>query len=204
MKAEIWVAGVLVWMGLAAFGQSTLPPTSPTAAAPPQPVGTKAVEMPVHRATVVYAKGQLEVTADGSSLNQILRDVSRQSGMKITGGVADQRVYGKYGPAPASDVLADLLGGTDSNMMLLETAAKDPAELILSPRGGGPTPPNPNAARDEAEAAPVMNQPPVQESTQPAMPGNPATGPGPASGNAAKTPLQVYQELQQMQRTKPQ
>jgi hypothetical protein len=101
----------------------------------------------------------LEVTANNSSLNQILREISRQTGMKVTGGVNDERVYGKYGPAPAARVLARLLDGTGSNMFLKETADAGPAELILTPRLGGPTPPNPNASgsfdyEDAREPAP--------------------------------------------------
>jgi hypothetical protein len=79
-----WFAAVLLVGGAAAYGQSTLPPMSPTAR-----------EKVTHAADVAYSRGQLEVHADNSSLNQILRDVSRQTGMKVTGDVIDERVYGK-------------------------------------------------------------------------------------------------------------
>jgi hypothetical protein len=41
---------------------------------------------------------------------------------------------------------------TSSNMLLIETSRKAPAELILTPRQDGPTPPNPNAAASEDKA----------------------------------------------------
>jgi hypothetical protein len=157
----------------------------------------------------------LQITADNSSLNQILREISRQTGMKITGGVTDERVFGKYGPAPAAEILASLLDGTGSNMLLRETAAKAPAELILTERQGGPTPPNPNAlgldddqpARDDddrREEAPPPAPPPVEAIAAPtpaadaasptATPGTAQTPPG-----AVQTPQDIFQQLQRMQ-----
>jgi len=105
-----------------------------------------------HRAQVVYAQGKLEITADNSSLNQILRDVARQTGMKITGGVADQRVFGKYGPGAPSAILSNLLEGSGSNMVLRENPAHSPEELVLTPRNGGPMPPSPTAAGNDDDA----------------------------------------------------
>jgi hypothetical protein len=96
------------------------------------------------RLEVRYAKGRLEIDANDSSLNQILNEIARQTGMKITGVVADERVFGRYGPGAPAEILASLLDGTGSNMLLKETATAAPAELILTPRIGGRTPPNPN------------------------------------------------------------
>jgi hypothetical protein len=98
-----------------------------------------------HRATVTYAAGLLNVRADNSSLNQILRAIARLTGMTITGGVTDERVFGNYGPAEPSTILATLLDGTGSNMLLREGPNNTLAELVLTPRAGGATPPNPNA-----------------------------------------------------------
>ena len=114
-----------------------------------------------HRAQINCAGGQLEVKADNSSLNNILRAVSQCTGMKITGGVLDQRVFGNYGPAAPATVLATLLDGTNTNVLLRETAADQPAELILTPRTEGPTPPNPSATAEEdaEDDAPTPAQP---------------------------------------------
>ena len=112
-------------------------------------------------AKVVYTGGLLTVTADNSSLNQILREISRLSNLKITGGVADERVYGLYGPALMPVVLVTLLNGTGSNMFLIQDASAAPRELVLTPRQGGASPPNPMAGRgvdpeDETDLPPQL------------------------------------------------
>jgi hypothetical protein len=126
---------------------STLPPTAPTAQIAPlnataaQPdAATRA-----HRAEVRYDSGLITINASNSSLNQILREISRQTGMKITGGVKEERVFGHYGPATPDAILATLVDGTETNMVLRQTADNKPEELILTPRAGGASPPNPNA-----------------------------------------------------------
>ncbi len=108
----------------------------------------------------------LSVSADNSSLNQILRQISSSTGMKITGGVTDERVFGQYGPDTPAQVLAALLDGTSSNMVIEQRDPDAPAELILTPRKGGPTPPNPNAAAFDDR--PERRQAPPPEPEQPA------------------------------------
>ena len=150
--------GLLLLLGAGVVsGQSTLPAIRPTEA-----------PKPGHLAQVVYSQGQLEVSADNSSLNQILRDVSRLTGMKIIGGLIDERVFGKYGPSAPAEVLANLLSGTSSNMLLTETATYAPSELILTPRQDGSMPLSPNAASSDDGAAssePQMAVPPSQETS---------------------------------------
>ena len=85
------------------------------------------------RATVSYAAGLLTIQADNSSLNQILRQVSRLTGTVITGGVAEERVFGHYGPAKPAAVLSSLLGGTDSGVLMRGRPDGSVAELILKP-----------------------------------------------------------------------
>ena len=170
---------VLLAWGLAMAQSPALPATPPTAA---QPSAVVPAQPTAHRAQVVYAQGQLEITADNSSLNQILRDVARQTGMKITGGVADQRVYGKYGPGAPGVILASLLEGTGSNMVLRENPAHAPTELVLTSRDGSPTPPSPTAAGgdDDAPAVDVTQQQPAAPSQQtlaPQTPSAPVTPP---------------------------
>jgi hypothetical protein len=168
---------------------------------------------------VTYAAGQLSVTANNASLNQILHEISRQTGMKITGGVADERVFGTYGPAIPSKVLAALLDGTGSNMLLRQspinsTAPQPPVELVLTPRHGGPTPPNPNAAGfgDASDSSGSMPQPDARPYRNPqipraSIPVDPNTPPVAApiststdttdekSPNGVKTPQQIYEQL---------
>lgn len=150
-------------------GQSGLPATAPTAAGAGLTAPIAAVSTPAdrfgakpQRAEVSCPDGQIEVRADNSSLNGILRAIARCTGMRITGGVTEQRVFGNYGPAAPATVLATLIDGTGSNMLLRERTADQPAELILTPRTGGPTPPAPSTYED-ADAAP---QPSAQPLTQ--------------------------------------
>lgn len=221
-----------------AYGQSTLPSLSPTAL---PPNSSAAAEDTTHSAIVAYLGGRLEVTADNSSLNQILREVARQTGITITGGVKEERVFGKYGPGAPAKVLESLLDGTDSNILLGETSASVPSELILTPRTGGPSPPNPNArgydgdARSAAPSAaappPALLTPQPLASPMPQPRGQtppPVQAPGsvfngapnisapgtiadtvpgesgsqPAAG--AKTPQEIYQQLQQLRQAQPQ
>jgi hypothetical protein len=204
---------------------STLPPTAPTSASA-QPVSpntplpatvplTPAQEQPKH-AQVTLANGTLSVIADNSSLNQILRQISHETGIKITGGVVDERVFGKYGPDAPGQILAQLLDGTGSNMILVAGDGATPAQLILTPRQGGPTPPSPNAQAfddkpDSDDAQPASE--PATSSAEPPSPRNstvpPITPATPASAaptdnsqpdspNGVKTPQQIYEQLQRL------
>jgi len=150
---------------------SGLPATPPTSAAqlgnavaPLTATPAKPETDRPHRADVRFDSGLISIDANNSSLNRILREISRQTGMKITGGVREERVFGHYGPAPVADILETLIDGTGTNMVLRQTASNTPEELILTPQSGGVSPPNPNApsfdSDDESDA-----QPPNRPST---------------------------------------
>ena len=207
---------------------STLPATAPTTqpTTPPQPeVPLTPQQRPPQRAQITYADGVLSISADNSSLNQILRQIATDTGMKITGGVADERVFGRYGPADPAQILAELLDGTGSNMILVHREGEANAELILTPRQGGATPPSPNsqafderperresppirAAQPEPASVPVTpSEPPPVTPTTPGAGSNPASSTQPESPNGVKTPQQIYEQLQrlrQQQSTPPQ
>ena len=186
---------------------SALPATAPTtrspqgAVAPLAGIATAADRpgAPHHHAAVSCDGGRLTVHADNSSLNGILRSVSRCTGMKISGGVADQRVFGDYGPAAPATVLATLLDGTGSNMLLLETASDQPAELVLTPRTGGVTPPSPSSVADDDEEDAQPAQPGYQPGNGQHAPGQPtgsyangAMRQGAGQGNGSGTNQQPY------------
>ncbi|MGC9198311.1 MAG: hypothetical protein ACP5E5_05155 [Acidobacteriaceae bacterium] len=139
------------WLSLAVAGSGaaaqtspqTLPPIQPTAsAAQPVPASAPATASPPLRAQILYANGLLQVRADNSSLNQILRSISQKTGLQITGGVQEQRVFGNYGPASISTVLSTLLDGAGVNILIL---TGQPPQLILTQTNGQPDPPSPNA-----------------------------------------------------------
>jgi hypothetical protein len=216
---------------------SALPPTPPTTltaapaavAAAPATLARAAAATPAQPATIIYADGRLAVVADNSSLNQMLREIAHKSGMTVTGGVTEERVFGTYGPGPLGKVLASLLDGTGSNMLLRESSSGASPELVLTPVTGGPTPPNPNAAayneNDAAPPEPFVPQQVMPPGRSPGMapgyvpgyvpgPGpspyssvTPATGSDaqpngagePQSPNGVKTPQQIFQQLQQLQ-----
>ncbi|MFC5865575.1 hypothetical protein ACFPT7_24935 [Acidicapsa dinghuensis] len=84
-------------------------------------------------AAVNWNGKELSIDAKNSSLNQILADVSTATGLKVEGQSGDQRVYGTYGPAPARDVLNQLLDGSDYNMVMVgDSGYGTPTELVLS------------------------------------------------------------------------
>ena len=205
-----------------------LPPTAAPAAPPlPQarPVAT------VRRARVDYSNGLLTVTANDSSLNQILGSIARATGIKITGGVTDELVYGTYGPASLPSILVTLLDGTGSNMMLSGANPGEPQLLTLTPRQpGGPTPPSPPMAEASDDPPPPPDLPPQLTPRTAASPIGPprtenppqpntftppttqpdasATTAAPAttteqSPNGVKTPQQIYDQLMKLQAQQP-
>src|ERR1700761_7192845 len=199
---------------------STLPPTPPTTE-PTVPL-TPSQQQP-KRAQVTLTNGSLFVLADNSSLNQILRQISHDTGIKITGGVVDERVFGQYGPATPDQILAELLDGTGSNMLLVKHDGDTAPELILTPRQGGPTPPNPNAVAsddksdsEDSQSQPAPESQPVSEgmpernrTVPPIAPAAPASSTPdasqPDSPNGVKTPQQIYEQVQRLrQQTPPQ
>ena len=152
MNLRLLICAALALSSSAIVSAQALPPTAPTtlpaAAAQNSPIiATPTTEQP-HHAEVTYAAGLLNVRTNNSSLNQVLRQISELTGMKITGGVADERVFGDYGPADPPTILATLLDGTGSNMLLRQSASTGtPEELVLTPRNGGPTPPSPASSQ---------------------------------------------------------
>ena len=170
----------------------SLAPTSlPRNNALPAPIAATSAPGPQtttspHPAKVTFADGKMDVRTNNSSLNQILRAVSRATGLKITGGVPDERVFGNYGPAPLSSVIATLLDGTGTNILFLAGDADNAPRLVLTPRGGGATPPSPDspvyAPYDEPYDEPTFPAAqPVAASTPHPAPSPTTVTTGPAS-----------------------
>jgi hypothetical protein len=158
-------------------------------------------------ASVVWDTNGLRINASNSSLQQILREVSTETGSKVEGPVPDQRVYGEYGPGQARDVLSQLLQGSGYNILLAGDLGKGaPREIVLSPRQSGPVnPQNSNANRpaqdpdddipDQPEDQP---QPPIQP-PQTQIQNNNNMRPGFGPNGPIRTPQQVMEEMQQRQ-----
>lgn len=193
------IGGLLCGLVLAASAQtgSRLPPTAPTSISNQNSMGPMTAAAPTrpdnaqrHRARVTYQNGMLEVHADNSSLNQILREIARETGMKIVGGVVDQRVFGSYGPAPAATVLQTLLDGTGTNILLQESRTHAPEQLVLTPRTGGATPPPPSSpSYDVTEMEPELSPPGMpQPATQAQTAAPPNSTPVPSTAPAMPQP----------------
>jgi hypothetical protein len=103
----------------------------------------------LHHPEITYGNGMLTVSAAGAGLNGIIHEIARQTGMHVSGSVADLPVFGTYGPAAPSEILSTLLDGTGNNILLVDATATTPAQLTLTRRTGGVTPPDPNAAAAE-------------------------------------------------------
>ncbi len=160
-----FAASLLCTFAPLAAAAQTLPATAPTSmTAPINGTAPAVTATRPHHADVFFSNEQLTVRANDSSLHQILSSIARITGMKITGGVEDQRVFGSYGPGNASTILATLLDGTGVNMLIREDDGHRPTELTLTPRGGGAAPP---VTTQDAELGTDQPVPPANLQTTP-------------------------------------
>jgi hypothetical protein len=192
------------------------PPAAPEPVAPPTPE-----QRPATPPQVAYNGGLLTITADNSTLGDILRAVHRQTGASVdVPGNATERVVGSFGPGPARDVVASLLNGSHFNYVLVGSETNptglDRVVLISKPFGDQapvqqarmPTRMQPapqtvdagDAANDDDAAQDMV--PDASEATD--EPANQAQGedaaqPQQPGQSAIKTPEQLLQELQQRQ-----
>ncbi len=148
--------------------------------------GRPAPDTPDHHSSVRYAGGMLTVAANDVSLDHLLGEIARQTGLKVNGSVRSDHVFGTYGPAAPGAVLTSLLDGTGTNVLLVKDSTGAPSELILTPRLGGPTPPTPAVAQSSPEG-----------DTDPGEPGAPSfRNPRPYLPSAGRsTPVTVGPDL---------
>jgi hypothetical protein len=193
----------------------------PVQAADTRAPGSPAEQQPTP-ALIVADQGQLTIIAENSSLSAILRDVAARTGLRITGTVHDDRVFGIYGPAPFGAVMTELLDGTGVNVLMMEDENHAPEELVLTPRNDVPVTSTPaRSAYHQPEAVADTGPPPTSPAIAPAQPfrrivaapgafaAPPPAGASGAAGagadgsgtqpspSGAKTPEQIYQELMQ-------
>jgi hypothetical protein len=186
---------------------------APQPAPPPAPVLPPPPDWPTNdppvAATVVYDSRGLFIAASNSSLAQILKDVSTDTGAKVEGlgadpRMTDQRIFGTYGPGPARDVLTQLLDGSGYNILLVgDRGQGTPRRIVLSAQGGSaaqntannasPTPSNEDTDADQPAPEPEVEQPPPQPIANPSVPPVPM-----------RTPQQMMQERQQQQQNEQQ
>jgi hypothetical protein len=147
-------------LGLPCLGQkrhsaASQPPAQDAQLTPAGPPPTLA-QLPATPPQVTFQGGQLTISAQNSTLGDILKAVRAQTGATIDlPGNASERVVGQFGPAPARDVLASLLNGSHFNYMLLGSAT-DPNALdrviLMAKSGGGAVDSAPQQPTQQAAA----------------------------------------------------
>ena len=133
-------------MGLNGF------PPQPPARAGPVPASPISGTQPAHddppakpTLEVSFQNGLLAIKADKATLSDVLVAVQQRTGAQISlaAGAEQEKVVTNLGPAPAPEVLAQLLNGSKFNFLIL-SAVNDPHQLdrvILSARGPREAPP---------------------------------------------------------------
>jgi hypothetical protein len=104
------------------------------AEAPPEP--------PKPSVSVSFNNGLLSINSDRASLSEVLLAVHQRTGaeMAIPAGAEQEKVVVNLGPAPAPEVLSQLLNGSKFNFVIL-SSTKNPAvldQVILTPRTEAP------------------------------------------------------------------
>ena len=186
-------------------------PSGPTGPVPQIPLDSIAPVPP----QVSYENGQLTIVAPNSTLGDILRAVRKQTGAEIEIPEAKERVVTHLGPAPARDVIAELLNGSRFNYVLLGSPL-DPSAITrvvlvakTGPDNAGANPmqtqpainqavntPQPQEAAEANDAEADDNAGADDNAEQPAEPEQPTA---PAEQPGVKTPQQMLQEMQQRQ-----
>ena len=186
------------------------PPPPPLPSGPQGPVPQIPLDaIPAVAPEVKFQDGLLTIVAPNSTLSDILRSVRKQTSAEIEiPASASERVVTRLGPAPAREVMAELLNGSHFNYILLGSpedanaltrvvlVAKTPDTPAPGQAGSNPNPQAAaaNAAADDSNAvddsAAEEDQSAAAEAEQsPANPDQPAV----------KTPQQMLQEMQQRQ-----
>ncbi|HZQ22846.1 MAG TPA: hypothetical protein VFA89_08605 [Terriglobales bacterium] len=153
------------------------PAVAPVQPAPPpgplQPLTLD--QLPAVAPQVNYQSGQLVVIAQNSTLGDILRAIHKQTGAAVdVPANATERVVGRFGPAPARDVIASLLNGSHFNYVVLGSAT-DPnavSQVILTQRTGGASPPSNTASAQPAMYPPGQVNPALAQAQQDAADAN--------------------------------
>ena len=134
-------------------------------------------------AAVAWSKDQLSIDATNSSLQQILASVASATGASVDGVSKDERIFGTFGPAPARDVLAQLLQGTGYNILMVGDQGQGvPRQIILTARNNNKNPQGVTRSTSEDndddsvpevqyDPPPQPQQPPPQQQQMPLRPG---------------------------------
>jgi hypothetical protein len=170
--------------------------SAPEATVAPPPASS-AADQPPNQAKVSWGSRGLEIEAFNSSLNQILHQVAADTGAKLEGLTTDQRVFGRYGPGPVSEVLLKLLEGSGYNVLMIGGRDADaPVEIVLSAR----LPASPQTTANNQNRGNVQQLEPKPQPDSSAEPPRPQPIQNPfGNGEPPRDPLQFMQEILQRQ-----
>ncbi|MGA9393465.1 MAG: hypothetical protein WBV69_23750 [Candidatus Sulfotelmatobacter sp.] len=186
--------------------KKTLPPPLPSGTQGPVPqVPLDAI--PAVPPQVTYESGLLTIVAPNSTLGDILRSVRKYTSADIEiPANATERVATSLGPAPAREVMAELLNGSRFNYILLGSPADSNALVRVVLVAKTPDTPTPAASNTvpgaqavnageapEADAAEENSAEDAADQAAAEEQSPPPDQPG------VKTPQQLLQEMQQRQ-----
>ena len=116
---------------------------------------------------VTFHDGLLSIKADKATLSEVLLAVQQRTGAEVSvaPGAEQEKVVVDIGPAPAPEVLAQLLHGSNFNFLILsdDRNPKILDRVILTPRGNGdslPLAPIQSTSNDAGDDAAAIPQPP--------------------------------------------
>ena len=167
---------------------------------PPAPIPPTPEQMPPSAPKVSYQDGLLSVESTNSRLSDILNSIRARTGIQFEGIQTTQdRVAGKFGPAPANEVLTSLFQGSHFDYVII--SMPDNPEIVqrvlISPNAAGGatagspvTQPvaqqQPSGDEDESEETPA-------EAQQTPVPQPPQQIQQPPPGG--RTPEQMVEEM---------
>lgn len=159
-------------------------------AAPPKP--NWPAEQPPNPAKVSWDSQGLAIEASNSSLEQILRDVATDTGVQLQGLNQDERIFGKYGPGPAREVLSRLLEGSGYNVLMIGGQGDEPPQQIILTKSAGASP-------QPASAPSANSDDDADEPQQPTQLEQPRPIRAPFNLPPDRSPQEVQQEMLQQQ-----
>jgi hypothetical protein len=186
------------------------PPPPPLPSGPQGPVPQIPLDaIPAVAPEVSFQDGLLTIIAPNSTLADILRNVRKQTSADIEiPASASERVVTRLGPAPAREVMAELLNGSHFNYILLGSpedanaltrvvlVAKTPDTPTAPSQAGNNPPPQPAAAAAADDAAATDDTAAEEDQSAAVDPEPPPANP---DQPGVKTPQQMLQEMQQRQ-----
>lgn len=192
----------------------------PVQARPPEPVQEAPVipqppptpeQMPAVAPHVSMNNGMLTITAENSTMGDILNAVRKQTGavLEVPPTLSSERVAAQLGPGTPQSVMQQLFTGSKFDYIIVGSPQNPSAlqKIIVTPRAAGGAsmasnqPPPQNTYQPPPEPEQSMDEEPQPE-PEPAPPEPPQVTPPTQAqpySNQPKTPEQLLQELQQMQ-----